>query len=212
MFFTGTASKNHLSTINDISTKSRSLIQSRLKEVEEVDKQLKQVLSETKKLTISIREKLETKLKINRSLLKILCQNLQDGVILVNFTGSIVEINQSCKDIFGISRDDLINKDLSYLTSKLRMKKTDGCLFDLSTNFFEALSHNIFYRLVNDETNVDIESYFRDIMPQNETKLHSNFNNEEREFTISLSILDNDPDDIDDITYIIVFKEVLDDR
>jgi hypothetical protein len=92
------------------------------------------------------------------------------------------------------------------------MKKTDGCLFDLSTNFFEALSHNIFYRLVNDETNVDIESYFRDIMPQNETKLHSNFNNEEREFTISLSILDNDPDDIDDITYIIVFKEVLDDR
>ena len=92
------------------------------------------------------------------------------------------------------------------------MKKTDGCLFDLSTNFFEALSHNIFYRLVNDETNVDIESYFRGIMPQNETKLHSNFNNEEREFTISLSILDNDPDDIDDITYIIVFKEVLDDR
>ena len=212
MFFTGTASKNHLSTINDISTKSRSLIQSRLKEVEEVDKQLKQVLSETKKLTISIREKLETKLKINRSSLKMLCQNLQDGVILVNFTGSIVEINQSCKDIFGISHDDLINKDLSYLTSKLRMKKTDGCLFDLSTNFFEALSHNIFYRLVNDETNVDIESYFRGIMPQNETKLHSNFNNEEREFTISLSILDNDPDDIDDITYIIVFKEVLDDR
>ena len=211
MFFTTSARKSHLSALNDITSKSRSIISAKMKEVEEIDNQLKQVISETKRLTISIREKFDTQLKITKKSLRTLCQNLHDGVILVDCNGCIVEVNESCETIFGISKDELVSKELSHLTSLLQIKKSNGEPFDPSVSFFEALSHNIFYRLSqgDDVTDLDIESYFKGLAPHPETKLtiiHPK--NGEENFTFSFSVLDNDPEEFEDITYIVFFRKI----
>jgi PAS domain-containing protein len=198
MFFTTSARKSHLSALNDITSKSRSIISAKMKEVEEIDNQLKQVISETKRLTISIREKFDTQLKITKKSLKTLCQNLNDGVILVDCNGCIVEVNESCETIFGFSKEELVSKELSHLASLLQIKKSNGEPFDPSVNFFEALSHNIFYRLSQGDDVMDLETKLTITHPKNG----------EENFSFSFSVLDNDPEEFEDITYIVFFRKI----
>jgi PAS domain-containing protein len=198
MFFTTSARKSHLSALNDITSKSRSIISAKMKEVEEIDNQLKQVISETKRLAISIREKFDTQLKITKKSLKTLCQNLNDGVILVDCNGCIVEVNESCETIFGFSKEELVSKELSHLASLLQIKKSNGEPFDPSVNFFEALSHNIFYRLSQGDDVMDLETKLTITHPKNG----------EENFSFSFSVLDNDPEEFEDITYIVFFRKI----
>jgi PAS domain-containing protein len=127
-------------------------------------------------------------------------------VVIVNCDGKIIEINESCEKIFGYPKSSLIGHDLSFLTGKI---EDYGDTFKPSMNFFRALSHNILFRLSHgDELNyLDVASYFSGVGPNESIITLINPEKGEQKFSFSFSVLDNEPEELEDITYIGFFKQ-----
>ena len=210
MFFTArlnTARKHQISKLDELANSTRSAIRARLKEVESVDAQLKQVIDETKQLTTHITEKLATQLKITRKTLKSVCHNLRDGVVVINSSGRIIDVNPAGTYMFGYDYDDLLGYDLNFLLRLIDTKKESGEVFELDGSFFEDMSHNIFYHLssdINTIPKVNIDSYL--IGELSHTAVMSKISDRITKLSISISVLDNDPDQFEDITYLVFFR------
>lgn len=224
MFFTGftglskKARRQRLDQVNDVAASNRAVIKARLQEVTAVDQQLFQVVSETKTLTNSIKDKLSTHLKITRNTLKSICQNLKEGVILVDYTGSVIEVNNSCERTFSLTKEAMLGKSFSQICDKLNAIKEDGGEIHLTQNFFNSLSTNIFTRInckrdcktcTAPDCLKNVEDYFKgEFNPQIEVMLRLQPPGYEKSVkcSFSFSVLDNDPESVEDITYILFFK------
>ena len=180
-----------------------------MKEIDAVDAQLKQVISETKSLTNSISEKLSTQLKITRKSLKSVCQNLHDGVVIINSVGKIIDINNSCLKQFGLDKDAILGNEISFLTRLINAKRENGTTFDLGDTFFEDISHNVFYHLSNKIekiSKVNLESYNMGEIARGEIHVKLTHEDIDRKFSYSITMLDNDPTQFEDITYLVFFR------
>jgi hypothetical protein len=217
MFFTNAkhARRQQMSTLNDVSSNNREAIRAKMKETEAIDSQLREILKETKILTLSVREKVNSQLKITQKSIKSLCQNFGEGVVIANHRGEIVEVNDSCENVFGIKKDTLVGQSFAYLADKLKTEKESGESFTLDTEFFELLSKNLFNRIVCDcdcKTCItprclgDIKKYFADFNPTTETVLFFHPCERTQKAMFSFTVIDNDPDMIEDVTYIMFFK------
>ena len=204
--------------VEEVTSPNRAAVKAKFLEVEAVDKQLAQVISDTKSLTSSIQDKLSTHLKITRKTLKSICQNLKEGVILVDYAGKAIEVNHSYEKMFGATREQVIGVDFTMITERLRAKKLNGENLMLTSNFFAALSKNINYR-INCELDCDIcttryclqsiEDQFKGAFnPQTEVQIMVHPSNHEKPIKVafSFSVLDNDPIHTEDVTYILFFK------
>ena len=211
MFFamvSGRTRKQQTRKLNELAAETRSIIRTKLNEMEKVDEQLKKVVSETRELTSSIREKLATQLKITRKTLKSVCYNLHDGVIIVNHVGKIIDMNPASERIIGYSQDDILGHDFNFLTRMVNAKKESGGDFELGDRFFDDLSHTIFYHLScieDDSPKKTLETYK---IEESQSEVKIKVADTERKVSLSVFALDNDPTKLDEITYLVFLRPV----
>ena len=217
MFFTNAkhARRQQMSTLYDVSSNNREAIRAKMKETEAIDTQLREILKETKILTLSVREKVSSQLKITQKSIKSLCQNFGEGVVIANHRGDIIEVNDSCERVFGLKKDLIVGHSFSYLADQLKTEKENGDSFTLDTEFFELLSKNLFNRIICDcdcdkcitpRCLGDIKKFFADFNPTTEIALSFHQNERIQKALFSFTVIDNDPDMIEDVTYIMFFK------
>ena len=90
MFFFKKKSKLELKQqVTDLTSRNRKAVEEKLNELISVDAQLSQLINETKNMTLSLREKLGGYLKITRNTIKSICQNLREGVVLIDYQAPI---------------------------------------------------------------------------------------------------------------------------
>ena len=201
----------NLKKLKEAALVNRSEIEKKLKDVKIIDQELAQIISDTKQLTTTINKKLSTCLKITNKTLKSVCHNLQDGVIIVDNTGIIVEANASFENLFLIPKFDVIGANLKELCTRLDTLK-DGCKFELvDFNVISkiTLEHSLARKnkdclkncakcpkscdvssVIN--LNIDLEIY-----PPKTKSFICN---------VAITALDNDPEQIEDVNFILFFK------
>ena len=172
---------------------NNEIIQNRLKEALVVDKQLAQVISDTKELTTQIQAKLDSKLKITRSTLKSLCHNIREGMIISNYLGKVIETNKAFEDSFSLN-DSAVGMNFIQICEKLNPMNEDGTKYEL-TQDFKALSKTIF-KFKHFNAVIQSELVVEICMPgKNPFKC-----------MFSVSVLDNSPERVEDICYVLFFK------
>lgn len=209
------AQRKRLAQVKESSCAERQPISSRFQQVKDVDDQLTQVITDTKNLTSSIQEKLSGRLKITKNTIKSICQNLREGVIIVNYIGKVIEVNTAYEKSFVVERDKLIDLDFSDVIKNQNATESDGSEFILTQQFFQDISKNVFHR---EDCKKDCsictikchENYFDGVFnPQNEAViLMKPTGKKPRAVAFSFSILDNDPMKEEDVSYILFFKNL----
>jgi PAS domain-containing protein len=211
MFFTNKKSKKEQGLI-DLMVLQRAEIQKRLEEVSELNTQLAAVVQETHSISAAVMDKLKKELKIAKKSLTSICRRLKEGVLLVNNTGQVVEVNTAGQKMLGVTSTDLIGRQLTEMVSWVKGENQTTPIV-LSVDFFENLSTNLLERAITDHT-VD-KDRIDDLLPE--------FLNFEHEITLDVhlakigqpfkffmtfSILDNDPENLNDVTYIFLFRPI----
>jgi len=201
MFFSGASrfkEKVGLRQVTEQAAKNHAMVRAKFKEVDEADAQFMKLISETKHLTASVSEKLDMHLKITRSTVKSICQSLRDGVVLIDFSGKIIDLNGSCEKIFTIQKDSILGDTFNHLMRALHLK-LNGVQFNFSTEFFKELSEKIFgHQQLESPDGIDLgQEISLSAQPAGCDKFNVVF---------SFSVLDNEPSKVEDVTYMVYFK------
>jgi transcriptional regulator with PAS, ATPase and Fis domain len=196
------------SRLNKVKTDSnfvRQPISTRFQKVKEVEDQLNLAVAETIRVTSSIQERLGAHLKITHNTIKAVCQNIREGVIIVNYAGKILEVNSSYEKNFFLKYDDLIGVDFVELIKQQHATEVDGTEFVLAKNFFKSVSKKIF-----NHTTVEAVNYFDGTFhPQSEAIIMLTPPGEKTKMaSFSFAIMDNDPICEEEVSYVLFFKNM----
>jgi len=194
--------------LNKVKTDSnvvRQPISSRFQKVKEIEDQLALAVIETIRVTNGIQEKLGAHLKITHNTIKAVCQNIREGVIIVNYAGKILEVNCSYEKNFFLKHDDLIGMDFVELIKQQAATEVDGTAFNLDKNFFRSMSKKIFHH-----TTIEPVNYFDGTFhPQSEAIIMLTPPGEKTKLaSFSFAVMDNDPICEEEVSYILFFKNM----
>lgn len=188
-----TNQKLRLKSLEDNALKNRKEIESKLKEAKIVDQQLDQVLLDTKKLTASIQQRLSNRLKITQKTIKTICSNMSQGVVILDYLGHAVEINNSFKRMFAINTVDF---NFHKICNTLNPLTIDGKKFSTNLNF-------------EIESDIAFKSKTFDLIlqPKIELEVHPK-DKEPFKCILEISVLDNNPETMEDVSFIIFCKRL----
>ena len=209
--------QQRLKELEDNTKLIRAEIDKKLAEVKEVDKQLADVLTDTQNLTHNIQQKLHMRLKITRNSLKTIMHSLRDGIVLLDHSGCVVEMNLTSFKI--TDKDNFIGKSFNELSQELEIALPSGSPLQISSEFFEELSSQIFNKSCGVQNCDDdcancsvplseLEFYLdtRLSLPEN-VKIKVG-QDDSTKCGISLKIFDNSPENVRDVTYVLFFKRL----
>lgn len=171
----------------------RKVIENKLKDAKAVDQQLAQVLSDTKELTTSIQQKLSTRLKITKNTIKTIVRNVNEGIVILNSEGIVIESNSAFESTFTCGQC-ILGSDFKQICNVLNPLKEDGERFILTPNF-KSLSQDVF----------DSKNFSTEIQPEIMLEVHP-CSVESFKCTFSLAALDNAPEHVDDVSFILFFR------
>ena len=208
-FMHGSRNKSSIKNLQATAMMNRSEIDSKFKEVCDTDTQLNLLLSETKNLSEVVQKKFKTKLRITSNTLKTICHYLKDGIILLDYRGHVIDTNEAFKkNIYGDA--NIVGHDIEDIMNLLGAENNNGDRFQITSAFFENLSSNIFTNVSNHSISKDqVFDYFKKISTFNtDTKLSIQPLTKKHPVRVSmtLTILDNTPESLKDITYIIILN------
>jgi hypothetical protein len=202
---------DNLKQLKEAALITRNEIEKKLKDTKIIDQELAQIISDTKQLTTAINQKISTRLKITNKTLKSICHSLQDGVIIVDNKGLIVEANASFEKLFLVNKAEILGANLKELCARLDALK-DGCKFELvDFNVIStiALEHSISRK--NKECskncgpctkNCDVSAMVNlnvglEVHPAGAKSFICD---------VAITALDNDPEKLEDVNFILFFK------
>lgn len=171
----------------------RKVIENKLKDAKAVDQQLAKVLSDTRELTSSIQLKLSTRLKITKNTIKTIVRNVKEGIVILNSAGTVIESNSSFENTFTCG-EGILGSDFKQICNILNPLKEDGERFILTPDF-KFLSQSIF----------DSKNFATEIQPEIMLEVHP-CNLDSFKCTFSLSVLDNAPEHVNDVSFILFFR------
>lgn len=208
-FTTKKAKKAHLKQIEDLGIERKKEIDKKLIEVKESTKELASMIADTKKISSTIQEKLNKKLKITNNTIKTICHTLRESVIIVNYQGEVLEINPAFENRFSVQRNDTLGIKFIDL-----MKKINVNSISIADNFFINLSEDIFKKIeikfnsgckkdciscnADCNNNLNINKIMIDIQP-------SGFVNS-IPCEINMTVIDNSPSKVEDLSFILFFN------
>lgn len=184
-----------IKSLEDSAFNNRKVIERMLNEAKDVDQQLAKVLSETRELTTSISQKISSRLKITQKTLKTMVMSIKEGIVILDYRGVVLETNGVFEKTFLNSDSSILNINFKELCGKLEPCTEDGKRFVLTPNFLD-LSPAAFNR---EDKAVMV------IQPEIILEVHPK-ESEPFKCIFSLSILDNDPENVDDVSFILFFK------
>jgi len=200
-----------LNKFKETASANRSEIEKKLKDTKILDQELSQLILDTKALAKTVNKKLTSRLKISSKTLKSVCYGLKDGVIIVDHNGIIIEANAAFEKIFLVPREEVISANLGELCVRLDALK-DGCKFEI-IDFKEisntALKHSFLRK------NKQCSKNCLECDKQCEASSKVNLNVELNVYpkgaksflcNVAITALDNDPEQIEDVNFILFFK------
>jgi len=200
----------------------RDEIKRRMEVVDEISQQLAAAVSETKEMSNKLTEKIKSeikKLKIAKKSLTSMTAKLNEGVIMLDHNGIVIHLNRTGCKLFGINEKDVIGKSLpSLIGCGNQALDKFGAEIEkpiLQSSFFAKLSKKILKKLSTDKMidrynvcNACLVEELPFCVEANQEQslgVMITLNEENIPMRVNFSVLDNDPDEIDDITYIFLF-------
>lgn len=201
----------------------RAEIKNRLAQVDSVSLTLCEVAKLTQAVTIDTAEKFDRMMKIPKKSLREISSKLHEGLVLINSSGEIVHINRQGAKILGIDGCEIVGKKLGeVITCCNAAVAPDGTPIEkpiLREEFFPGLSSKIFGKLGTPELEANGKYVVcNDILRE---ELPFCFDKEQdrvmgvsiacgdkkiMNMTVTFTVIDNDPDEVADITYLFLFS------
>ena len=205
--------QQYLKELSETGARIRAEIDKKMNEVKAVDQQLNEAITDTKKLTHDITAKLNTRLKITRNSLKSIMRNLRDGIVMLDYSGRVIEMNLAS---FKVKKDQFIGLDFNDLAANMGMTVDGDCLH-IKSCFFEDLSIHIFDKSCKHaDTDCDcsdcpvpleeLEQYLHTTISLPESVKLKTGSGEHVKCSLNFKIFDNSPSNVQDVTYVLFFK------
>lgn len=201
-------------------TAQREEIKKKLEKLSEVNKQLELAVRETQAISVKLIEKLNKELKVAKKSITSICSKLKEGVILVDASGKIIQLNPAGEKLFGIKNKVVVGKQFQEVIAWLDPIIIDGHETQkviMAPEFFEDLSSRLLndfkswdpsvnrYVYCNECLKKEVPGLF-DLEKEKVLSAYSSCQQEPVEVTFTFSILDNDPNDANDLIYIFIFR------
>lgn len=186
-------------------------IKKKLEMVKHINKELGTAVNETKELSKNLSVKLKKNLKSSKEeLVSSMCENLKEGIIILNHCGNIIQINSAAEKLLKIKKSDVLEKSLINLLN----------ITDVNVRAFENFS-KIIIKTINNNLNGKTKFIkIKDLIYKEHflgcNILYDNFPvnlilprcKKESTFLINISILENSPSDLDDINYVLTIEKL----
>lgn len=186
-------------------------INARLAEMSRITEQLQTVVSETHQIALQVTKKIKSELKVAKKSVLSIIKRLQAGAILLDWQGHIIQINNSAELMFGIKESSCLNNHFYEL-----MEFSDKSLIPNKPNFFSELSEKILLKsndglILSCSTGAKVKSELPscfDIEKDVATSVQLASGKSPIKLNLTFSILDNNPEQVNDVVYVFLFKEL----
>jgi transcriptional regulator with PAS, ATPase and Fis domain len=198
----------------------REDIKKRMAQVEDINAKLCEAVKQTQEMAGNLSEKVNRELKIARKSLTSISSKISDGIVMIDCNGLITHMNKSASEILGISEKMAFNKHLEdFIECDNQIFDDDGNVVKkpiLTEGFFKELSIKIFEQLTNNPTEEKYQlcnnvlrneipfCFVSDLDGVLGVKIICNGN--PVSVTVTLTVLNNDPECLTDVTYIFLFS------
>ena len=204
-------------TVAALSLNRKAEIKEKLEVVSKINEQLMVAVRETQATSVELIKKLKSELKVAKKSLTSVCEKLKDGVLLADHTGAVIQANKAVETMIGAK---VIGRKLDELVESIATldgKKLDGIKFQFTPEFFGDLSDKLLARIeagctVSTKHNICNRCLSEQLLSHfnltGDVTLTACLNCPGRpEVSFSFSILDNDPESLADLIYIIVIRD-----
>ena len=219
MFFSKAENKKvavEKAALEELTRTRREEIRRRLTEVDSVNLRLKETVKETQAISFALIGKLKKELKVAKKTLTSITRRIKEGVVLINYKGDVLQVNPAAEKLFGVREDDFLGKNFKEsLGAMLETKLPDGQPLGLKPGFYAELSEKIFEAVkqyTNGQKYRESNRIFNEMLPdmiQPEVEVPlcvKDASGKKLKLNFMFSILDNDPEDVSDITYVYLFS------
>lgn len=188
-------------------------IKRRLGELTETNKRLRLAVTETRVASVTVMNKLRKEFVTAHRSLSGICKKLKEGAILLNFKGEVVQLNEAAEKLFGVDEASALQASFSKIITEMNPILLDGRALDLTETFFSDLSCRILNKLQctkcdgcsrEQRIKSQLPSFF-DMENDAVTEVQLTRNGKQLMTNFTFSILDNEPQTLNDLTYVFLF-------
>lgn len=201
---------------------NRDEMKKRFEQIDAVNMSLCEASKKTQEVSIETTEKLNHKMKIPKKSLREISAKLHEGLVLINSCGEIIHVNRQGTKILGLSENEITGKKLGNLISCAHPIIENGVEVTkpiLRDEFFAELSKKMLSKLTAQTMEVRSKYMICNDILKSEMPFCFEQDSDrvlgvciycgEKEIcnlTVTLTVIDNDPDELSDITYLFLFS------
>lgn len=174
----------------------------KLAAITEINNMISDTVEKTQNANRVLLNKLKVHLKNGTKTFVSLSEKLNLGVFILNYKGEIIQSNPKAREILGCN-NECSGNHIFNLISSIKPIAPPGKAFVLSPTFFQELSTCVFNSLECGATKC-LEKLPCSL--QNDVEQLVQVNDGDQYMKLTFSVLDNNPDELSDISYVVIFK------
>lgn len=183
-----------------------------LASITEINNMISETVVKTQAANLELLDKLKRHLKNGSQSFVSISNKLKTGVLILDHKGEVIQSNPKAREILKCNESGCVGNNIYDMITPITPQ---GEPFFISSTFFSDLSKNIFNTMIScDSSTHDCNTCYSKclskmgctIFPNVEQLVKINSPTLKGEQFISFSILDNKPDEEEDIAYLILFR------
>lgn len=218
MFFSSKAKTSAIHASVEKLQARRAEIKDKMADAEAISIKLGEAVRKTQEMTSELADKVNRETKIAKKSLTSISAKLKEGLIMLDHLGKIIHLNKTGSKIFGVAESEVLGKTLSDLVEcGNNLHDRNGNIIPkpiLKDDFFINLSTVIFNKIMNSsEKYLVCNECLKNALPfcfeggiDKSMAVDVIYKGKEISLKISLSVLDNDPESLQDVNYIFLFS------
>lgn len=182
----------------------------KLEAITKINNMISDTVAKTQLANSILLKKLKRHLKNGTNTFVSLSEKLHLGVFILNFKGEIVQSNPKAQQFLDCG-NDCVGKHIFSLIDSIKPISPQGEIFYLSPSFFLDLSRCVFESIGWASNTCSIagtgclEKLPCSLQSDVEQLVEITQCNKKQHMKLTFSILDNDPDDLSEISYVVIF-------
>lgn len=183
-------------------------IRQKVEEISQINEILSDTVAKTQAANVKLALKLQKQLKSGKRSFISLAEKLKVGVLIINYKGEILQINSKGRELICNSEDcDCVGHQLFETITSVKPIDPPGDPFLLNPRFFRDLSTCVIDNCALGDAGKCIADLPCAIHPDEEQLvLISSANVPDQYMKVTFSILDNNPEELEDVSYVLVFR------
>lgn len=181
-------------------------IKKKLDEISKTNRTMSEVIANTQSANLQLALKLKSRLKHGDLSLKSFSEKLSAGVMILDYQGFITQMNAKGREILNLTYNECIDKSVFDLIRDVEPIDPPGKTVVFNKQFFSDLSEGVFAVAQDPSVSMKPSDILCLMQPNDEhkVKIHS-VNEKQMELKFTFSVIENNPDELTDISYVIVF-------